>query len=577
MNRGISSFTQGQFDVLIIGGGIFGVCAAWEAASRGLSVVLLEKGDFSQATSSNHFKVVHGGIRYLQHADFRRLRESCRERSALLRIAPHLVYPLPILIPTVGSGLQGKTLLRAGFFLYDLLTFDRNRGIHDPGRRIPACYSLNRDQVCGLVRQADDSKLTGGAVFWDGQIYSPPRLAISFLRSAVQAGAVVANYTEVTGFVREGDRIVGVRAQDRVGGSVFETRAKVVLNATGPWASDLLRRSLSLRWGGNLTFSRDVALVVARPLPKAQAIACRIASKDKDAILDRGGRHLFFAPWRGFTLIGVWHVVHRGAPDEFKVTRDDLVRFVEEANQASPGFGLQEEHVVMVNSGLILFGGEADESEYRFGKRSVLIDHQSEEGIEGLITLVGVRATMARGLAERAVDLLDAKLGRPETRSTTCETPIFGGDIGDFEEFLQNAIGNSPAGVQAHVMRALIHNYGSEYLRILAIGAEDPAMLETVGDSPVLKAEVVHAVREEMVVELSDVVLRRTDLGSAGHPGESALELCADLVSSELSWSCEKRTQELDKLREFFAQQGRLKDFRSRAHTPGLDPAGAQV
>jgi glycerol-3-phosphate dehydrogenase len=137
MKRNISQLTNKGFDVVIIGGGMFGVCAAWEAAQRGLSAALIERGDFCQATSANHFKMVHGGIRYLQHLDINRIRESSRERAAFLRTSPHLVQPLPIVIPTYGHGMKGKEVLGAGMFLYDVLTADRNRGIPDPLRRIP--------------------------------------------------------------------------------------------------------------------------------------------------------------------------------------------------------------------------------------------------------------------------------------------------------------------------------------------------------------------------------------------------------------------------------------------------------
>ncbi len=190
MKRDTLALTNYEYDLIIVGGGFFGVCAAWEAASRGFSVALIEKGDFCQATSANHYKFVHGGIRYLQHADLSRVRESCRERSVLLRIAPHLVRPIPIVIPTYGHGTKGKVFLRAGFAIYDLLTSDRNIGLSDPGQQVPNGKFISRKEVLerfpGLSRQG----LTGGAILHEGQYYNPPRLAISFLQSAVEAGAV---------------------------------------------------------------------------------------------------------------------------------------------------------------------------------------------------------------------------------------------------------------------------------------------------------------------------------------------------------------------------------------------------
>jgi glycerol-3-phosphate dehydrogenase len=207
MKRNFSAFTTKEFDVLVVGGGIFGACAVWEAASRGLSVALIEKNDFGHASSANHLKMVHGGIRYIQHADIPRIRESCHERSALLRIAPHLVEPLPVIIPTYGHGMKGKEVLGAGMAIYDLVTIDRNRGIRDSARKIPRGAFLRPEEVQEILPGIERKGLTGAAVFHDGQIYNPPRLAISFIRSAVAAGAQVANYVELKKIVFDGGRV----------------------------------------------------------------------------------------------------------------------------------------------------------------------------------------------------------------------------------------------------------------------------------------------------------------------------------------------------------------------------------
>ena len=228
MVRDINALQEKEYDLVIIGGGIFGVCAAWDAALRGLSVAIVDKGDFCHATSANHFKMVHGGIRYLQHADIYRIRESSRERSVLLRIAPHMVKPLPIVVPTYGHGIQGKAFLGAGILLYDLLTCDRNRGLQNE-RKVPWGKLLSRAEVLKLFPGIKEKGLTGGAIFYDGQMYNPPRLALSFLRSAVNKGAGAANYVEVTGFIKSGNRVMGLKAQDSISGDQLEIRGKYIL------------------------------------------------------------------------------------------------------------------------------------------------------------------------------------------------------------------------------------------------------------------------------------------------------------------------------------------------------------
>ena len=571
MKRNIAALCGREYDVIVVGGGIFGVCCAWDAVHRGLSVALVERGDFAQATSANHFKIAHGGVRYLQHADFARIRESSHERSALLRIAPHLTYPLPTVIPTYGHGIKGKEILRAGFFVYDLITGNRNRGIRDPDRRIPSGSFLSRREALELFPGLEKKNLTGGAIFHDAQIYNPPRLVLSFLRSAVNGGGRAANYTEVTQLLREGNRVVGVEARDLVSGAQVRIRAKTVLNATGPWASRLLQTGLGLSMKSQPTFSRDVALVVSRRINSNFALACPIQSKDDDALVDRGGRHLFVMPWRNYTLVGVWHVVYDGAPDKFPVTEKEIENFVREANATYPELGITARDVSMVNSGLILFGKkEQDPKRHSFGRRSLLIDHARTDQIQGLITLTGVRATTARGMAEKAVSLVLKKLGKTKRPSKTALTPIFGGQIVYFEDFINEMVPQRPLDLSPAVIRALAHNYGSEYQRVLSYIDEDLTLSQTVGDSTVLRAEVVHAVREEMAQKLADVVFRRTDLGTGANPGEEALQSCALLMAKELGWDEVQLRNELEEVRTFLGGRGCLKNYNPQVRTQDL-------
>jgi glycerol-3-phosphate dehydrogenase len=553
MKRNVRELAGKEYDLVVVGGGIFGACAAWDAARRGLTVVLVEKEDFSHATSANHLKMVHGGIRYLQHGDVYRVRESCRERAALLKVAPHLVRPLPVVMPTYGHGMRGKAVLGAGISLYDLLTMDRNRRISDPSRRIPNGTLISRQEVLDHFPGIERKGLTGAAVFHDGQMYNPPRLAISFIRSAADAGADVANYLEASGFLRRGDRVTGVRAKDVLGGEDVEIRGKIVLNTAGPWAAHLLEEGIDLRLRPKPVFSRDVCFVVSRRLSSIYALACQTKTRDADAILSRGGRHLFMAPWRDYTLIGVWHGVYEGAPDGVRVSPEELQAFLDETNEAYPGLALSLDDITMVNAGLILFaehkGGASDIS---FGKRSLLIDHEKVHGKKGLITLIGVRATTARGMAGKAVDLAYEKLGKRPPASETETVPIFGGRIDDFEGFRRSVSDQRPHGLDPGVLQSLARNYGSELQGVLKYIERDPELGGTVGHSTVLKAEVVHAVREEMAERLGDVVFRRTDLGTGGHPGDAALQACARLMASELGWDGKRTSEEIGRVsREF--------------------------
>ncbi len=548
MKRDLSRLTDSEFDLVVIGGGIFGACAAWDAAQRGLSVALIDRGDFCSATSANHLKMVHGGIRYLQHGDIYRLRQSSGERRAFLRIAPHLVKPLPIVIPTYGSGMRGKAVLRAGMRVYDLLTVDRNRGITDPTRHIPTGSTLGRNEVLRMFPGLPTRDLTGAAVFSDGQIHNPPRLVLEILLSAVQAGAQIANYVEATGFVRRGAHVVSLKARDALTRSDFEIRARVVLNATGPFAERLLDRTLETRLTPKGVYSRDACFVIPRKLlDHGHALAIQGTTHDPDARFSRGARHLFIAPWRDYTLVGVWHVVWEQDPDSVVVTDDELSRFITEVNGACPSLGISLDDVSLWNAGLVPFGQNTPGSkDLRYGHRSRLIDHADTDGIQNLITLIGVRFTTGRFEAERAIDLVFRKLNSKPTPCHTANTPVFGGGIEQFDLYTQRAIREFKDDLPGTVIRNLVTTYGTQFRQVVRHISEDSSLRDSIGLSSIIKAQILHAVREEMAQNVSDVVFRRTDLATGDYPGRETLRGCADVLAAELRWAQPRIEQEIN-------------------------------
>jgi glycerol-3-phosphate dehydrogenase len=457
-------------------------------------------------------------------------------------------------MPTYGHGIKGKEILRVGLILNDMVTYDRNWGIRDPQRRIPPGRFISREECLELFPGLDRNGLTGAAVFHDGQMYNPTRLTLAFLKSAVRAGADVANYVQVKDLIRDGDRIIGVKARDTLAGNEFEIRGQVIINAAGPWANRLLKDSIKVGFRSEPSFSRDAYFVVGRHLlSEKYALALQAKTKDSDAIISRGHRHLFIIPWRDYTLVGVWHVYYRGEPGEFTVTEEDLGGFIREINEAYPSLELTLKDISMFNAGLILFGEDTeDDFNHSFGKRSLIIDHAKEHYIKGLLTVIGVRYTTARAIAEKAVDLVFDKLGRKAPKSNTESTPVYGGEIENFEEFLAQATKLRPKTLNEDVMPGLIHNYGSAYQDVLKYIKINPSWSETLDKSKIIEAEVINAVREEMAQKLGDVVFRRTDLGTGEHPGETALQRCAHLMASEMGWDDCRVQKELEEVRLAF-------------------------
>lgn len=546
MQRNFAELEERVFDVLVIGGGIFGACAAWDAALRGLSVALVEQSDFAAGTSANSYKFVHGGIRYLQHGDVARLRQSCKERTAFLTVAPHLVSPIPVVVPTYDEKRRGKGFLGAGMLVYDALTFDRNFGIRDRDRRIPLTRFLAKQEVESLFPGLRADGLTGATVFADGQMYNPTRLVLAFVRSAIDLGTVVVNYAEAEKLVLSdgSSSIEAVRVRDRVTGDAAEVRARTVLNATGPWTPTLLESIDDRKQLRSIPYSRDACFVVKRRFDHGYAVAVQGRTRDPDALLARGARHVFLTPWRNYTLCGVWHRVWPGHPDTVRVQDNEIESFISEVNEAMPGLDISPSELTMWNAGLVPFGDNAAQSEdLRYGKRSHLLDHSDLHGIDNLVSLIGIRYTMARADAARAVDLIDRKLGGERRRSPTDRTPVHGGAFERFDSLVR-AIGRASAGtLGSDAAEALAHNHGSEYRHVLRLRAE--AGDGCIGTTTTLRAEVLHAVREEMALTLADIVFRRTDLATGGHPGPAALQEAASLAARELGWDEARRREEV--------------------------------
>ena len=553
MKRDLPGISNKKYDLIIIGGGIFGICVAWDAALRGLKVALFEKDDFVHAASANCFKIVHGGIRYLQHLDIKRIRESSNERNILLRIAPHLIKPLPIVIPTYGHGINSKALLRTAKFIYDLFTFDKNRNINDNGRRLPHGEILHREQCLELFPDLKKESLTGAVTFYDAQMYSPSRLAISYLKSAVLQGADVANYADVKSFIRNRDGIKGVKVHDRLSGENFEARSEIVINAAGPWSEGFLSDQLGINLFPKLSYSRDSFFVIKRQLFKNYSIAVQCSSKDSDAILRRGNRHLFIVPWRNYSIIGVWHKPISNLKDIVSVSNEELTAQIDEINDAYPALSIKLSDISRWNAGYVLFGNNNVNEGYSYGKKSILINHDKMHNLNGLITLVGVRYTTSRIEAEKTIDLVFKKLGRNVPRSRTSTTPLYGGDIESFDEFLKTSLHDGDTDLSTEILRPLIYNYGSQFKTITKYIKEDGMLSKTLGNSSVTRAEVINAVRHEMAAKLSDILFRRTDLGTGEYPGLDAVKECAELAGKELMWSSKKRENEISEVKSQFS------------------------
>lgn len=550
MKRDFAALSGDTFDVLVIGGGIYGAWTAWDAALRGLTVALVERGDFGAATSSNNFKLVHGGLRYLQHLDFKRMRESIREQRALRRVAPHLVEPMPCLVPTYGWGLRGRPALRTALLLNDWVSHDRNDGVA-AGAQLPGRRVLSAEQVRQIVPGVPEDGLTGGVIWHDAQMRSPDRMLISIMRSASERGAVLANYVAAESLIVDGHRVLGARVRDVLTGAESEVRARVTLNCAGPWVDEMLGDLLGEQ-PPLCPRTQAWNLVLNRLLVPDHAVGLYSAAgfSDKDRKISAGSRLIFFVPWRGRTMIGTSHRPIAAGEEPRLDDRDEKLALLEEAASAYPSANLSESDIAFAHCGVLPGTVDTGSGHVRLLKHYVLRDHSRADGVTGLISAVGVKFTTARDVAERIVDRACDQLAR-EAGCATALTPLHGGDLDDWDDFRSTA--DVPLAVPTDVRRAFLESYGTSYGEVLSVAGEDAALLQPLANTDTLGAEVLHAVRHEMALKLSDVVRRRTGIGTAGlDAADGVIDEVSTLMAGELGWSEERRNTELEETRGIY-------------------------
>jgi glycerol-3-phosphate dehydrogenase len=551
MERDITRLSKKKYDVLIIGAGIYGAATAWDAASRGLSVALLDKNDFGSKTSFNSQKIIHGGLRYLQHGDFKRVRESACERTSLMRIAPHLVHPMPCLIPIYGQTM--RFIMPLALKTFDLFSYDRNT-LKDPQKHIPNSRIVSKAECMQLIPGLMEDGLTGGSIWYDAQAYNTERLVLSFIRSAEKAGADVANYLKVIDFIIDENRIKGIKAKDLLNSEELEIQAEIVVNASGPWInqiSSLLPSSVN----PNIRFVKMLIIIVKRIFIQDYAFGIQFRKKfeDKDNIVNKGYRLLFITPWRKYSLVGAAQQPYNGDIDNPLISEDEILKLIEEVNEAYPQAVLTLKDVSFYYRGLLPIDNINQNGDIKISKHNEIYDYR-KSGIEGLISIISVKYTTARNAAQMVTDMVYKKLGKPLIKCKTMKTPIYGGDIERFDDFLLNAIEHRPQTLDKEIIRNLVYNYGSEYQKVLKYLDEDAGYGQRITDtSNVIKAEIIHAIRDEMAQKLEDVVLRRTELGSAEYPGNEGLETCACIMAQEMGWGRSRIQEEINNIKSIYA------------------------
>lgn len=513
-------------DVLVIGGGITGAGIARDAALRGFRTALVDKGDFGSGTSSHSSRLVHGGIRYLEQFDFRLVREASRERRVLLTIAPHLVRPLAFLLPVYRGARVPAWKVRAGMWLYDLLATFHNVRMH----RWLGPKATRR--VEPSLRERD---LQGAALYYDAQT-DDARLVLATMRSAARAGALVANYTEITALLKPDGRVRGATLRDELNGQVSTVRALLVANAAGPWVDDV-RRLDDPRAEPLLRLTKGVHVVVPRTrLDHTHAVTLT-------SPID--GRVMFVLPWHEESYIGTTDTDALGSPDDQRATAEDVVYLLRSANAFFPLARLGPQDVVATWAGLRPLLRPAQDIAPSEASR----EHRIVESASGLLSIAGGKLTTYRVMACDMVDRVAASLhaldGRPRRPPPpTDRMPLPGGETADLEVLVEAAVAR---GASQTVARHLVYRYGSETAAVLNQVERDRGLgVPIVTGQPDIWAEVAHAVEREMAVRLEDVLVRRLHLFYATRDQAVApSDAVADFLARALGWDAARRSREV--------------------------------
>ncbi len=546
MKRAPAALAQRRFDLVIIGGGITGACLAHDATQRGLAVALIDKGDFGAATSAASSKLLHGGIRYLQQVAFGKVRESALERIYFQNLAPHLIDWVPFIVPTYRGLARGRLLLGGGMATYGLLCLGQRAQLLDPSRREPSGRWLGRDEIARLVPGIDTERMTGGRLFHECHMHSSERMTLAFVDAAARGGAAVANYVAAAGLRQQEGTITGVVARDLSTGEEITIGARAVINAAGPWIRGLERELVGGEAHRIVSGFSKGAHIVTRSLTDGHAVALATRRRS-ESVVSRGGRHVFVIPWRGHSLIGTTYGPYDGDLDAVAPSRREIADLIGEVNTALGAGTLDPADVLYSYAGLYpLQADEIDPETYQGTGDYQIVDHSEVDGVEGLFTVLGAKYTTARRLAERALDHVGAWLGGCAPCCTR-HRPLPVADFGDPDRFLEACVNSAPPGLGKASVAHLVRNYGADASALIDRIRANPELRQPLArQRQALAVEAVWAVEREMAVHLEDLVLRRTGLGTLGHPGESALRRCASLMGEVADWDEPRSVHEIE-------------------------------
>jgi glycerol-3-phosphate dehydrogenase len=518
------TFPDTEFDLIIIGAGINGAGVARDAAIRGLKVLLLDKGDFGGGTSSWSTRLIHGGLRYLEHGELGLVRESLREREILLNIAPHLIKPLSILVPIYANRRRGSYTIRAGMISYDLLSFDKT---------LPNHKWISREQTLQYAPGLKAEGLRSGAIFYDAQVEFAERLVLENVLAAHENSAKVKTYVKVTDFLIRDRRVCGVRYTDEFTGECAQAESRLTVNASGPWVDDVLK--CSALSSSPLVGGTKGSHLILGPFPGAHDSAVYVEA-------ERDHRPIFIIPWNGYYLIGTTDIRYEGPLDQVEIDDSEVSYLLSEVNALFPAAQLTRDSILFTYSGVRPLAFARNKHEQEITRRHFVHEHSE---VSGLISLIGGKLTTYRSLAKQTVDLCFERLGRTSVSCETGTNPLPGAEA-------SSNSGDIFGGLSSRTSDRLQKIYGSRSRKLLTLVREHPELLDSFDpESGAIGAEVVFAFQSELAKTLSDCLMRRSMVGLNSTCGLNCVEGAAKIAQKYLGWSVDRARLETDNYRRY--------------------------
>jgi glycerol-3-phosphate dehydrogenase len=539
MERFIDEYGGDVFDLLIVGGGITGACIAYEAASRGLSVALVEKADFGGATSAATSKMIHGGLRYLANKEFGLVRESLRERRILTNIAPNFVHPTPFITSFYGSDPPGW-LVKIGMILYDVLSYDKG-WLWDKSRKMPMHKTLLREELLKVVPNANREKLGDlNFLYYDCLSHFSERFTLAFIRSAIKFGAQVANYTEVEDFCLEPHihgqkKVTGAMVKDLIHHRNHHIPAKLTVSCAGPWSDVVINKILGDSDGLQLRRSEGIHIITNKLLEKY--VFCMSVVE---------GNRILIIPYRGHTLIGLTDREYTGHPDDWMVTGEAIRELLGIVNRYyGNGEKIRYEDILYAYGGLRPLTDVSSEDVHQASRKYEISD-LSDKGVEGIFVVEGGKWTTSRGLAENFVNRILDKSVFKKKASKTAKEYLVGCEIEDLAKFIREKQDQYKMEYTPDQIAYLVRSYGTLIDEVMEFSSWHTSWHEPLNPDGENLGQVVYAIRNEMAFNLKDILLRRTGIGLLGYPGEEVVKQVASLAAEELNWNDEQTKSEID-------------------------------